>query len=224
MRKYKERARSFTKVARVILPAMLAVLVSLNTTGCISPQQPGVAISPSPSTAADDLVYFADPAGWIHALRSDGAPLWRYSLADGIRAQKPQDLTDLRIDRLIARSDKQLYGLARVESGGQAGSVILFALDGDHLRWFQDVTRPEPNGSPVAVGDSTLYLAGNDGTLYAYARDDGHKVWQYVVGNGRIGAPSLGGDGIVYLTGPRHNLHAIGPDGKQIWTANTGLQ
>jgi hypothetical protein len=38
------------------------------------------------------------------------------------------------------------------------------------------VPYPEQNGAPIAVGQTGVYEAGNDGTLYAYSRADGHPL------------------------------------------------
>lgn len=102
--------------------------------------------------------------------------------------------------------------------------MILYALDDGKLMWFKDSPRPEPDGTPMVIGDKALYLAGNDGDLYAFARTDGRILWQYQVSPGRIGPPSLGSDGMIYVSGPRHNLHAVDVDGNQRWTFETTPQ
>ena len=199
-------------------------LVSINMLGCFASQKSNLIISASPSTAADGFVYFADARGRIHAVQSDGQTLWEYSLTDDLANQRKEEIGEIRIDRLFAGSDKKLYALARFETGAKTGNMILFALYGNKLQWVNDAPQPEPNGSPAVVGDKALYLAGNDGKLYAFARDDGRALWQYQVSLGRIGAPSLGADGVIYITGAMHNLHAVDPDGKQRWTVETNPQ
>jgi outer membrane protein assembly factor BamB len=76
---------------------------------------------------------------------------------------------------------------------------------------------PEQGRAPIGVGSNAIYEAGNDGTLYAFARTDGHRLWAYQISQGTLGSPSVGADGTVYVTGPRNNLHAIAPDGSQRW-------
>ncbi len=124
-------------------------------------------------------------------------------------------------DYLTARSGGKLFGLATQETGRNAGNTILFALDGNHLLWKTDVPYPEQNGAPIAIGPTGVYEAGDDGTLYAFARSDGHALWKYQVSRGTLGAPTVGADGTIYVTGPRHNLHAVVPDGTQRWVAET---
>ena len=217
-------AKLYTKI---ILKLVLVPLVSLLTiciVGCFATQKSNLIISASPSTAADGLVYFSDAAGTIHALQSDGQTLWQYSLTDDRREQQKEAIGEIRIDRLFARSDKKLYALARIETGAKAGNMLLFALADKRLLWFTDAPQPEPDGTPVAIGDNALFLAGKDGKLYAFARDDGRVLWTYQVSMGKIGSPSLGADGLIYITGARHNLHAVDSDGKQRWTVETNPQ
>jgi len=192
--------------------------------GCISSQKTNLVFSPSPSVAHDGLVYFADAAGSIHAIQSDGQALWQYSLADELRTRELGGFGEIRIDRLFAPANDRLFALARVETGIKTGSLILFKLEGNHLKWFKEAPQPEPNGSPIAIGDKALYFAANDGDLYAIARDDGRTLWQYHVGDGRIGSPILGPEGLIYITGTHHNLHAVDADGNRRWKVDTSVQ
>ena len=105
--------------------------------------------------------------------------------------------------------------------GRQNGVSILFALEGNKLLWERDVPYPAQAVAPIAIGQTAVYEAGDDGVLYAYAREDGRPLWQYRVSEAAIGQPTVGGDGTIYVTGPRQNLHAIAPDGKQRWVAGT---
>lgn len=212
------------KIARTIFRSWIVFLVSVNMLGCFSPQKSNIIVSPSPTTAAEGFVYFADSAGTIHALQADGQALWQYSLADDLIDRQLGGIGDIRIDRLFARSDKKLFALARVETGAKTGSMILFKLEGNQLKWFKEAPQPEPNGSPIVIGDKALYLAANDGRLYAIARDDGRTLWQNQISQGRLGSPSLGSDGAIYITGSRHNLHAVDADGKLRWTVETNLR
>lgn len=205
--------------------AILLLLLCLNFYGCAVGKQNNPILTASPSSSADDWIYFADARGTIHVLQSDGKALWQYSLLDDLaKLQNSEAAGDIRIDRLFARSERKLFGLAKIETGASAGHFILFAMEANRLLWLKDVPPPEPNGSPVAIGSDAAYLAGNDGTLYAFARGDGHLLWQYQVSLGKIGAPSVAADGVVYVTGARQNLHAVGSDGVQKWVVETKPQ
>lgn len=215
------RRRIFRRLCTITVGGTVFVLL-LNLFGCAPVKKSNLTLSASPSSAADDLIYFADATGTIHALQSGGQTLWQYSLGKDLNErQSGAAAGDIRIDRLFARSGKKLFGQATVETGENAGRTILFALDANRLLWFKDAPAPEPNGSPLAIGNDALYLAGKDGVLYAFAKDDGRLLWQYQVSLGTIGAPTVGADGMIYVTGARRNLHAVGTDGVQKWVAET---
>ena len=202
------------QVRRIVL--MTALLVA---SGCSSRTR-GPLLSAPPSAAADNDVYVAD-ADRIRALRPDGKEQWTYSLADDLARLDNEASRDIRIDFLVARSGGKLFGLAMQESGRHAGRRILFALDGNRLIWHREVAYPSQGITPLAVGSDAVYEAGEDGVLYAFARMDGKPLWHYRVSGGPLGAPTVGADGTIYITGPRHNLHAVGPDGTPRWVIET---
>jgi outer membrane protein assembly factor BamB len=179
----------------------------------------GPILSAPPSAAVDRDVYVAD-ADHISALGADGKAQWSYSLGDELRRVDKEASRDIRIDYLVARSGGKLFGLAQ-ESGSRAGRRILFALDGNRLAWHREVPYPSQDVTPLAIGDTAVYEAGEDGVLYAFARNDGKPLWQYRVSGGPLGAPTMGADGTIYITGPRHNLHAVAPDGTSRWVIET---
>jgi outer membrane protein assembly factor BamB len=200
---------------------LLCLSFGLLLASCGSSHQSGPLLSVPPSAAAEDYVYVADAAGRIRAIKPDGTEQWSYKLADDLRRQNSDASYDMQIDHLTARSNGKLFGLATELTGRYAGEIILFALDGNHLLWQRSAPAPEPGVVPIAVGQTALYEAGDDGTLYAFARADGHPLWQYRVSEGALGTPIIGADGTVYVTGPRHNLHAIAPDGSERWVLQT---
>ncbi len=204
---------------RRALTIILLAGLALVPTSCVAPRRPLVSVPPS--AAADNDVYLADAQARIKALRPDGSEQWTFSLPDEIQRRDSSASRDLRIDFLAARSGGKLFGLATQLTGRSAGGTILFALDGNHLLWQVAVPYPEQNSLPIAIGPNAVYEAGDDGVLYAFERLDGHELWKYQVSQGALGAPTVGADGTVYVTGPNYNLHAIAPDGKQRWVVET---
>jgi outer membrane protein assembly factor BamB len=202
---------------KIASPAVCGLLL---LAGC-APHASGPTLSVSPSTAAEDNVYISDAAGRIRAIRPDGTEQWSYSLAADLKRLNSAAARDVQINYLTAHAGGKLFGLATNVTGRYAGEMILFALDGNHLLWQQTAPAPEPGVAPLAVGPAAVYEAGDDGVLYAFARTDGHPLWQYRVSQGALGSPIVGADGTVYVTGPRHNLHAIAPDGSQRWVVET---
>lgn len=188
--------------------------------GCVQQRNSGPLLSAPPSATADNDIYIADAVARIRALRPDGTEQWSYSLAEDLARLNKRSSHDFKINYLAARSGGKLFGLATQVTGGHTGESFLFALDGNHLRWQRAIPYPEQDNIPIAIGRDGVYEAANDGVLYAFARDDGHPSWQYHIG-GALGAPTVGTDDTIYVTGPRHNLHAIAPDGTQKWVVET---
>ena len=187
----------------------------------MAPRSSGPLLSAPPSAAADNDIYVSDAAGRIRALRPDGTEQWTFSLPDELARFDATASRDVRVDYLVARSRGKLYGVATQESGRNAGRPLMFAVEGNHLLWRVEPPYPEQNGAPIAVGQSVVYEAGNDGALYAFARADGRQLWKYQVSPGKLGSPTVGADGTVYVTGARHNLHAVTPGGTQRWVVET---
>ena len=199
----------------------LFICLALVLTSCGSQRSNRPLLSVAPSAAADNDIYLADQFARIRAFRSDGSEQWNLSLPEEILKRDNTVSYDLRIETLAARSAGKIFGLATQLSGRNAGGTILFALDQKQLLWYAAVPYPEQNGSPLAIGLSAVYEAAQDGALYAYARADGKQVWEYQVGQGNLGAPTVGADGTIFITGPNYNLHAVAPDGKQRWVVST---
>lgn len=188
--------------------------------GCQQQRTSGPLLSAPPSATAGNDIYITDGAARIRALRPDGTEQWSYSLAEDLARLNNRSSHDFQINYLAARSGGKLFGLATQVTGGHTGESFLFALDGNRLLWQRTIPYPEQDTAPIAIGRDGVYEAANDGVLYAFARDDGHPSWQYRIG-GALGAPTVGTDGTIYVTGPRHNLHAIAPDGTQKWVVET---
>ena len=193
----------------------------LTFAGCAAQHSNSPLLSAPPSAAADNDIYLADAGGRIRALRPDGTQQWVFSLPEEIVRLDNTISRDIRIDYLAARSGGKLFGLATEETGHNVGNTILFSMDGNHLLWKAGVPFPEQNGAPIAIGPDAMYESGDDGVLYAFSRVDGHLLWKYQVSQGTLGSPTIGADGTIYVTGPRHNLHAVAPDGTQRWVAET---
>jgi len=174
-------------------------------------------LSVAPSAAAGNDIYVADQFGNIRALRSDGSEQWSISLPDEVLKRDSTASHDLRIDLLAAQSGGKIFGLATQLTGRDAGSTILFALEANRLLWHIVTPYPDQGGNPLAIGSNAVYVAAQDGALYAFARADGKQMWKYQVSQGPLGSPTVGTDGTIYVTGPNSNLHAITPEGKQRW-------
>jgi outer membrane protein assembly factor BamB len=209
------------RLRRTLSTIAISAGCALALSGCVAPRSSGPLLSAPPSAAADNDVYVSDAAGRIRALRPDGTEQWTFSLPDELARLDATASRDVRVDYLVARSGGRLYGVATQETGRNAGRPLMFALEGNRLLWRVEPPYPEQNGAPIAVGQSVVYEAGDDGALYAFARADGRRLWKYQVSPGTLGSPTVGADGTVYVTGARHNLHALTPEGAQRWVVET---
>ena len=178
-------------------------------------------LSAPPAAALDNDIYVAEEGGVVRALRPDGAEQWSYSLAEDLERLTGMPSRDIRIEQIAARSGGKVFGLATRLSGRESGVSILFALDAGRLLWQRESPYPVQSVAPVALGQSAVYLSGDDGVLYAYAREDGRELWRYRVSEAAISSPTVGRDGTIYVTGPRRNLHAVSPEGKQLWVVGS---
>lgn len=194
---------------------------ALTLAGCVAPRPAGPLLSAPPRAAADDDIYVSDAEGRIRALSPNGTEQWVCSLPDEIMRADKTASRFIRVDYLSARSGGHLFGLATEEAGSYAGRTFLFAMEGSRLLWHIETPSPEQGGAPLAVGPAAVYEAGMDGVLYAFARTDGHQLWKQQVSHGPLGSPTVGTDGTVYVAGPRHNLHAVSPEGSQRWVVET---
>jgi outer membrane protein assembly factor BamB len=201
-----------------LLLALFAASLALASCGHVERR---TILSAPPATTLDNDIYLAEEGGRIRALRPDGSEQWSYSLAEDLERLTGQPSRDIRIDYLAARSGGHVFGLATRLAGRENGVSILFALEGNKLVWQREVPYPVQTVAPIAIGKDAVYQAGDDGVLYAYARDDGRPLWQYRVSEAAIGSPTVGGDGTIYVTGPRQNLHAVSPDGTERWVTGT---
>lgn len=206
---------------RAKLSLLLSTYLLLALAGCSPRGRLEPLLSAPPSAAADNDIYVADAMGRIRALDTNGKEQWSYSLADDLAREEQGARYDVRINYLAARSGGKLFCLATLESGRRSGEAVLFALDKNRLLWQRAVPTPVQSVAPLAVGQDAIYEAGTTGVLYAFARNDGHPLWQYRVSDGALGSPMVGADGTVYVTGPRQNLHAVAPDGSERWVVET---
>jgi outer membrane protein assembly factor BamB len=200
---------------------LLLTFLMLVATSCRPAATNEPVVSVAPTAAATDAVYVADGVGRLRAFSLDGTERWSVSLGDEISRLNGRDSHDIRIKYLAAERDGKLFGLARQLTGAHTGDTFLFALNGNHIVWQRSVPYPSQGVAPLAVGQTAVYLAANDGTLSAFGRADGNPLWQYRVSQGALGSPTVGADGTIYIAGDDQDLHAVGTDGKPRWVVKT---
>ena len=111
----------------------------------------------------------------------------------------------------------------RKSSDGYSGDGYMYAIrpNGSEMWHFESVHRiPD---TPAIGPDGTIYLGtedrdSDDGYLYAI-RPDGSLKWR--LPTRPSSSPAISPNGTIYIASGG-NLHAIAPDGSEIWIADTG--
>ncbi len=75
--------------------------------------------------------------------------------------------------------------------------------------------------SPAILGDGTIYIGSEDGSLYAFDRD-GEEQWRFTTGDAVEASPAVGADGTVYVGSTDGWLYAVDPEGERKWRYLTG--
>jgi outer membrane protein assembly factor BamB len=103
----------------------------------------------------------------------------------------------------------------RIYATGDNGALSAYTSGGDFL-WtvLTDGTATTP--LLLSADGRALYTGTSKEQLDAYATDDGRKLWSAPLG-GIPGAPTLAGDGTIYVGSADGALHALAPDGTPRW-------
>jgi len=200
---------------------LLSTFLMLVSASCTPSGTNEPVVSVAPTAIATDAVYVADNVGRVRAFSVNGTEQWSVSLGDEISRLNGRDSHDIQIEYLVAEQDGKLFGLASQLTGEHTGDSYVFALNGNRMAWQRSVPYPAQGVAPLAVGQTAVYLAANNGTLASFARVDGNALWQYRVSRGPLGSPIVAADGTIYVAGADHNLHAVGTDGKPRWVVKT---
>ena len=194
--------------------AALGVLVM---GACLGPRRP------VPREATTEVREYPGSAARAPAQleRVDSAPasVWRASAGRGtVGAPAVGDRVILvaTVDRWVYALDTRTgqlfwrfrgdapYGAGPVTAGGRVfaategreGKLTAIALATGRRRWQANVGDV---GSPLALGDSTVHGATQQGVAFAFRADNGRRLWTRTVGPTRSG-PLLLGRAVVYAT------------------------
>lgn len=199
-------------------------------------------------------IVFGTQNGWIIGLQTDGKEDWKFDTRNApFGNADPQAVRSApgggaNYGRVLIGTDRGLVyemqdgafaGIRRSESDGavRAGAAVspngtVIWAAGRALRAGSatgvDLWRLVLDGTISATsavgGDSTVYTATENGTIYAVATD-GAMRWQARPGTAlryRAG-PSIGPDGTVYVGGDEGRLFALDPaNGNVKWSFGTG--
>ncbi len=76
--------------------------------------------------------------------------------------------------------------------------------------------------APPVVGGETLYIASEDGVLYAQELGSGETMWKFKADDKITAAPIVNGDRVYVGSWDRHMYALDASDGSIVWKTNTG--
>jgi outer membrane protein assembly factor BamB len=180
----------------------------------------GQAVTSSAAVGPGGTVYFGSNDSTFYAINpADGAIRWRFVV-------NPQSIIDSGAPAVGAN------GL--VYFGASNGNVYAVRDLGNAVEpvWETQLGGVITN-APALSEDGTVYIRIESGTtpanaeaqLVALRGADGTIVWRYPFGaEDTYAAPSIGGDGTIYVAGGDSALHAVNPNGSRRWRFPTDNQ
>ncbi len=178
----------------VIATLFLAIVVGVGVWAIVVTSGPSGPVDVAPGVGAESV----EPGRWIAGGQRRSGGIFKASDVAG--AAWP-----------IFRGRAGLTGSAVGDLGDSLRLVWTFAANG-------------PVNSSVAVGDGRVFVASEDGSVYALNLIDGKKLWSFRTG-GDVEAPPLLLDGTLFVGSTDSFLYAIDASkGRQKWKYNAGAQ
>ena len=157
----------------------------------------------SKPTAADGLLYFGNPAGFLYAVdAATGREAWKFEMGGAISVGP-------------AIQDGKVY------AGQQGGERFFYCLDAKtgELVWKQTVPGGWVWGS-ATVDDGLVYVPTVNGYAVCLNGQTGHIVWMYPTAKSVPAEPAVDGD-LVYFGSWSRSLYAFDKKtGQIVWKAN----
>ena len=147
----------------------------------------------------DGVCYFETNGGYQCAYNSDGTQKWATKIAGG---STPNTGPNAAVG-----SDGTLY---------VSDTTLTAYTPTGTVKWKSQYGGDGANQQPVIGKDGTIYDGENA------INPDGSLKWQFVT-YGTISSPAIGPDGTIYLAGLDNKLHAVNPNGHELWTFSLGL-
>jgi outer membrane protein assembly factor BamB len=137
--------------------------------------------------------------GYLYAVSpDDGNLIWKLQLSD----------EDMGQCNLAVADDGTIYAVS-------ADSIYAVTPQGE-LKWKQQFNSTLT--APALDKDGTIYIGGEDGTLFAL-NPNGSEKWQYKTSDKMIVAPIIDKEGTVYVCSGKL-LHALNRNGEPLWKHN----
>jgi outer membrane protein assembly factor BamB len=199
----------FNRVFFFVLVTLLAVLL----TACGT-----VPANSWPGLASDGThVYLADGQFVYNILLSDGSEISMQTADGPVPARFP----------LKAEGTKSFYAAPALAADGQLiigsaaqSETTLYSFDPvtGTVKWsfVGPIKNPWLSGALV-LGD-TVYAPAGDGKLYAVNLSNGTLRWTFPASIHSLWTSPITDGKLLYLATLDHEVYAIGPDGKQVWS------
>lgn len=160
-------------------------------------------ISGSPAVGPDGTVYVVSWDNLLYAVNPDGSKRWQYPAG----ASSP----------LVGPDGTIYFGLS-----GDAPNTRLVALNQDGTEKWTSVEIIGGSYAGPALGpDGTVYTTTLGGAVLAM-NPDGTTKWRYETGDKIWSAPTVGADGVVYVSTGNNtddpNVFVFNPDGSVKWS------
>jgi outer membrane protein assembly factor BamB len=179
----------------------------------------GGEIVSSPAVGADENIYFGSHDKKLYALAPDGRKRWEYATGGPIVSSPALNgagvvyFTSLDGFCYALNEDGSLRW--RLKTGGATESSPVIGADGmicvgvNSTLW---VITPEGTkrgehppvdrvrAAPTVVEDNVVYVVFGYAWLFAVDADQ-HNLWSFCMGGQSLGAPGIGTDGSIYITG-----------------------
>jgi outer membrane protein assembly factor BamB len=174
----------------------------------------------SPITVADGVVYFGSEDHYLYAVDIATHDLkWKFKTDGAIRSQPAvsKDMVYAASDDsylyAVGKSDGSIVWKVQVEQTAMTRNSAINAAN--NLDFF--------TSSPV-LQDTSLYIGGTDGNLYALDAATGKTLWKFADPgyNSMIRTTPVVGDGVVYFGDTAGVYYALNAkDGTQVWNYDT---
>jgi peptide/nickel transport system permease protein len=152
-------------------------------------------------------------ASWLHpamagvAVVALGSSIYLYQTKIATRFNPTLATLSVPGGQIWASERVDPYGTAYFNDVGPASSNKLWQIT--HPAGF--------SGSPAIAANGTIYIAGQDGVLFAL-NPDGSVLWRAALPVTPFGPITLGIQGDIYVTNAKNGISAISPEGNLLWT------
>ena len=197
--------------AKLVALALMLVLITAACSRIATPE------GWSGGVVTGDMLIIGTPDGTLLAINKlDGSTIWRQEL------QASEDV-DQAIYGAVALTEDSLY------VGGYNGSLYVFDLNGNSVRWGNQPLGGPIVGGPVVAGNLVVVGTSVDesdsdggGAVYAINGGTGDTVWRFPTAGSVWSSPTIA-NGVVYFGTLDKTVFALNlADGTELWRQSIG--